>query len=100
MLLPSLCGALALAAVALAKLVALVRKSFDVGMAGSGIADMFGSLYLALYMSAATQALSLFMCYPHPNGENSVRSSPEILCNKSEWSSMVGITVVGVLINC
>jgi hypothetical protein len=66
----------------------------------SSIASFCGSMFLAFYLAIALQALSFFMCYPHPNGKSSLRSRPEVLCHEPEWASMMGVTLASILVYC
>jgi hypothetical protein len=79
---------------------ATIVKDLDVNHARSVLVSWYGSLFVALYLAISSQALSLFMCYGHPNGKMSLRSRPDVLCNESEWSSMVGVTVFAILVYC
>ena len=58
------------------------------------ICDKFGAIFFMFYISIASMALSLFMCYEHPNGKHSVRSAPEMLCYTEEW---FGLSALGIL---
>lgn len=101
MLLPIFAAGLAGLAVLYGTALKMIFKtSFDAEKARSVICTWYGSLFVALYLSTTSQAFSLFMCYTHPNGKMSLRSTPEVLCNEAEWSSAVGGTVVAIMVYC
>ena len=44
---------------------------------------VFNCLFVVInyfYMAIASGAVDLFCCYPHPDGQRSLQSAPEVIC--------------------
>jgi len=63
--------------------------------------NVFFSLFLAVgkafYIPVCFFAFQLFMCYEHPNGEESLQFAPEILCFESDWNGMLAEGILALI---
>lgn len=61
---------------------------------------VFGNLVVGFFLSICTLALSLFQCYPNPNGTLAMTSNNDVMCNSSRWNGMVAASLIAVIIYC
>lgn len=71
-----------------------------VAMDGDIVSACYGGVIKTFFISICTLCCSLFQCYPHPNGEWSMKSAPSMLRGSDEWNFLVGFAVVALLVNC
>jgi len=60
--------------------------------------SVYGGIFTCFNIGIAAQAFSLLQCYPHPNGEQSLRSAPDVLCGSQVWQSLMGAAVPAILV--
>merc|ERR1719329_293659 len=100
MLTPVLAGCLFLTAFFLARLVSRFVSFSFFKVNGNILFNSYASIMYTFSVGVAALSFSLFNCFPHPNGESSMKSRPSVLCGSDEWNSLVGIAVVGILAYC
>jgi len=64
------------------------------------LTGMFFSLYSSFFTAITALAMGLFVCYKHPNGNSSLKSSPEVLCFDEAWHSKAYASVAAVVLYC
>jgi len=77
---------------------AVLGKQHRLYAPAANIANTYGSGFSTLFLTIATQALSMFMCYDHPNGKSSVRSYPGVICQEGEWNGLVAAGTIAILV--
>jgi len=76
----------------------LVGKIFFKGIFPlAGLINMIGEVLVEFYIAITLAVFSPFNCYGHPNGEQSVRSYPQVICGAPQHGAMVGLAVFGIL---
>eukprot|EP00931_Biecheleriopsis_adriatica_P048860 TRINITY_DN28232_c0_g1_i1.p1 TRINITY_DN28232_c0_g1~~TRINITY_DN28232_c0_g1_i1.p1 ORF type:complete len:1136 (+),score=142.84 TRINITY_DN28232_c0_g1_i1:23-3409(+) len=60
----------------------------------------YGSLFFIFFLAISEKALSLFVCYRHPNGQWSLKDSPDILCYSPAWMALAAPAIAAVLVFC
>jgi hypothetical protein len=59
-----------------------------------------GMLYVTFFLTLTDAAMTVFQCYPHPNGKSSTLKEPEILCYEGTWTTLAAIGVSSLLLFC
>lgn len=69
-------------------------------MDGNIVFNCYCAVMYTFSITIASIAMTLFKCYTHPNNKKSMKAHPQIICGSDEWTSMVALAVVGILIYC
>ncbi|CAJ1399016.1 unnamed protein product [Effrenium voratum] len=96
LVLPQIAGAAFFATWLLARISRIPKLRMD----GDVVLGTYGGILKTFFVTVASKCFSLFTCYVHPNGMQSMRSSPEVLQGSDIWSSMVVFAVFAILVNC
>lgn len=71
---------------------------FTIGMERDATINAFGTIMYTFSIAVLAIAFDLFKCFPHPNGESSLRVSPDVLCDSDQWLAMLGIGILAILV--
>jgi ABC-type proline/glycine betaine transport system substrate-binding protein len=79
-------------------IVGLSKKNLR--MDGDVLSNCYWAVFNTFFIGIAQQTFTLFQCYPHPNGDRSMRSQADVLCYEGEWNTLVGIAGASVIAFC
>jgi len=71
-----------------------------IGMLPEFVFNAFFTVMYSFSIAVLAIAFDLFKCFPHPNGLSSLRVAPNVLCNSSEWMSMLVVGLLAILVYC
>jgi len=71
---------------------------FTVGMRVDYTINAFGTLMYTFSIAVLAIAFDLFKCFPHPNGLDSLRVSPDVMCYSDEWNAMIIVGVLAIMV--
>jgi len=77
--------------------IAKVAKPRTIIFSLESLLNIWGEVLVEFYIAITLAIFAPFQCFKHPNGKSSVLSYSQVICGDSDWNSMVGLAVFGII---